>query len=105
MAVLFLVSVAGVYAAPIKSIKNSHWSSHKFEKVKFKSFLESKENFYKYVSHHKFRHIISKFKNGRKWCPTEPPTPSAVPVPSTLILLGTGLVWLIGLGRRKYKKK
>ena len=101
MAVLFLASVAGVHASPIKSLKNPHWSSNKLEKIKFKSFLESKKDFHRYISHHKFKHFKYKFKNKRKWCPKPP---DAVPIPSTLILLGTGLIGLIGLRRRKSKK-
>jgi len=133
LAVLFIGSVAGVQATPRKykeKPKKVHkWDFSKFEKFNSKSFhkydlkkkssasflkkinkfdskifkRENKKG-YKALLSKKFEHISwnnGPLKNGLR-CP--PKNGNPVPEPSSMLLLGFGLIGLAGWGRKKLKK-
>jgi len=124
LAVLFLGSVTTVHATRFDSFKwpekKSHSHLSKFEQIKLKSFLRKKE--LKQKNHTSFLELIKKEEpNGKKMnvfknligqnskhikfnrdykCRT----PNSVPEPSSMLLLGFGLIGLAGWGRKKLKK-
>ena len=129
LAVLFLGSVAHVNATPIKHLKDHDKkfgrSLSKYKKIKLEnyfknnskkelhaSFLEKIKKFeskiYEGKNKNGFKNLIGKkfthIKSFRGY-QCKPPNHNPVPEPSSMLLLGCGILGLAGWGRKKLKKK